>query len=64
MKFQDFAIEANYIGSKTLSIMPWISQSSEIKSIAESFWGSGDRLILTDLVIIYTRSERASLQFL
>ena len=35
--------------------MPWISQNSEIKSIAESFWGVGDRFILTDLVIIYTR---------
>ena len=35
--------------------MPWISQNSEIKSITESFWGVGDRFILTDLVIIYTR---------
>ena len=30
-----------FIGSKILNVMPWISQSSEIKSeITESFWGN------------------------
>ena len=32
-----------------------MSQSCEIKSIIEVFDGVGDRFILTDLVIIYTR---------
>ena len=32
--------KANFIGSKTLSVMPWISQSSKITSITENFWGS------------------------
>ena len=37
ISFEDFFFEANFIGSKTLNVMPWISQSSEIKSITESF---------------------------
>ena len=37
MNFQDFSFETNHIGWKTLNVMPWISQSSEIKSIAEGF---------------------------
>ena len=40
MNFPDFFFEVNFIGSKTLNLMPWIWQSSEIKSITESFWGS------------------------
>ena len=44
MNFQDFFFAAffaaNFIGLKTLNVMPGISQSSEIKSITESFWGS------------------------
>ena len=48
MNFQDFFFEAKIIGSKTLSVMPSISQSSEIISITESFWGI--RLILTDFL--------------
>ena len=40
MNFQDFFFEVDFIGSKTLNLMPWISQSSEIKSITESFGSS------------------------
>ena len=38
--FQDFFFAGNCIGSKTLSIMSWILQSYEVKSITESFWDS------------------------
>ena len=37
MNFQGFFFTANFIGSKTLNEMPWISQSAEIKFITESF---------------------------
>ena len=40
MNFQDFLFEVNCINWKTLSVMSWISQTSEIKSIKESFKGS------------------------
>lgn len=31
------------MGSKTLSVIPWISQNSEIKTITKSFSGVGER---------------------
>ena len=37
MNFEDFLFTANFIGLKTLNLIPWILQSSEIKSITESF---------------------------
>ena len=40
MNLQDFFFAANFIGSKTLNVMPWVSQNSKINSIAESFWAS------------------------
>ena len=40
MNFQDFFFTANFIVSKTLIVIPWISQSFKINSITGSFWGS------------------------
>ena len=40
MSFQDFLFAVNCICPKALSIMSWILQTSEIKPITESFWGS------------------------
>ena len=47
-----------------LNVIPWMSQSCEIKSIIEVFDGVGDRFILTDLVIIYTRYGSSQPQLL
>ena len=40
LNFQDFSYVVNGNGSRTLSVMPWISQAFEIKSVIECFLGS------------------------
>ena len=52
LNFQDFFFVVNGIGSKILSVMPWISQTFEFKSIIEYFLGSR-RQIHLDRLIIY-----------
>ena len=55
MNFQDFLFAVNYIGSKTVSVISWILQTSEIKPIKENFEGVNfwDRFILIDLFITH-----------
>ena len=63
MNFQDFLFAVNCIGSKTLSVMSWISQTSEIESIKEGFWGSRIlRQIYLDRLISYTHIHFGSSQ--
>ena len=40
LNFQDYFFLVNGIGSKTLRVMPWMSQTFEIKSITECCLGS------------------------
>ena len=40
MNFQDIFLTANRIGSETLNVMLFFSQTSECKSATGSFWGS------------------------
>ena len=57
MNFQYFFFAANFIGPKTLNVMPRISQSSKSSPSQTVCQGVANRLNLMDLVIVYARFE-------
>ena len=62
---QDFGVVLNGIGSKTLNVMPSISQTFEIQSITECFQGVCDIFVLIDIEQLFILiSEAASHPFL
>ena len=53
-EFSRFLLAVNGVGSKTLSVIPWISQTFKTKSITECFLGSKWQIHLNrQRVIIY-----------